>query len=929
MVERKYAFELPIAHGEHKFLKVKYSAQDPPLPATLRGNTFDAIFGANQSMLERFILKRKIKGPCWLKIKDAKVSNVRATWSKHEMLIDTPKNVEITIEELNRPAPPLTQLSFAIKTARSADNTNEIAMISCLVHTNINQDGPTNDQSAIQRFSMIRRHGGKPWPYDLQQRLRQSGQANTLNLFGTEKQLLEALIARMYRIDADVLVAHGLCGSVMEILLSRIQHLKVPHWSRIGRFKRNHVPQRPQGGYSGSWLPRTATVGRLLVDTFLSAKELVRETNYDLTYLADRQLKTKRQDFDEDMLPAFYLTSDKVLRLVQHTELDSFLCFKLMLHLNILPLTKQLTVIAGNLWHRSLSNARAERNEMLLLHEFTGRKFICPDKKALSAKESKKADAEEDGEEKVVKGKRKKAKYGGGLVLEPQSGFYDNIVMMLDFNSLYPSIIQEYNLCFTTVDRRATKDFDHKEIKSAKLEFDDDESEEEIATVPSGLAATRDAILPNVLRTLVTKRRAVKKQMKAEKDPVKKEQLNIRQTALKLTANSMYGCLGFTSSRFHAQAIAALITRTGRETLLRTKDIAEQKLGFTVIYGDTDSIMINTGTSQVKQALDMGQKLKVEVNQLYKCLEIEIDGIFKAMLLLKKKKYAALTIENFGTKDEKVCKEVKGLDMVRRDWCPLSKHVGQTVLDAILSGKQRDQVLLHLNEFLSSIGEKLKAGSIELSQFIITKQLTRRPEDYSDTKALPHVQVALRAKKVKGKTDAELVNSFIPYVVCKPTVAQNKKVSLGDMAFSPEEYIENARTQKTLLIDNDWYITQQLLPPVARLIEHIDGIEVDFVAQCLGADQKTYKYNQGPKDDEETLAIAGPVLKSETGARLSKRSLATLKVICPHCSHGFDMPTIYHKSEKADERLASDICISCKGEIPQAYLENRVRLFIK
>lgn len=101
----------------------------------------------------------------------------------------------------------------------------------------------------------------------------------------------------------------------------------------------------------------------------------------------------------------------------------------------------------------------------------------------------------------------------------------------------------------------------------------------------------------------------------------------------------------------------------------------------------------------------------------------------------------------------------------------------------------------------------MKAGSIELSQFIITKQLTRRPEDYSDMKALPHVQVALRQKRAKGKTDAELVNSFIPYVVCKPTVEQNKKTSLGDMAFSPEEYIENSRTQKTLLIDNDWYIT--------------------------------------------------------------------------------------------------------------------------
>ena len=190
--------------------------------------------------------------------------------------------------------------------------------------------------------------------------------------------------------------------------------------------------------------------------------------------------------------------------------------------------------------------------------------------------------------------------------------------------------------------------------------------------VPSGIAATRDAVLPNVLRNLVQKRRLVKGQMKSEKDPIKYQQLNIRQTALKLTANSMYGCLGFSSSRFHAQAIAALITRTGRETLLKTKEIAEDKLGFSVIYGDTDSIMINTGTTSFKNAIEMGKKLKAEVNVLYKCLEIEIDGIFKSMLLLKKKKYAALVVENPGTPDEKITTELKGLDMVRRDWCPLS-----------------------------------------------------------------------------------------------------------------------------------------------------------------------------------------------------------------------------------------------------------------
>lgn len=79
--------------------------------------------------------------------------------------------------------------------------------------------------------------------------------------------------------------------------------------------------------------------------------------------------------------------------------------------------------------------------------------------------------------------------------------------------------------------------------------------------------------------------------MKKEKDPYKKETYNIKQTAFKLVANSMYGCLGFGSSRFYAMPIAALITKQGRKILDDTKNIVS-KMNYEVIYGDTDSLMI-------------------------------------------------------------------------------------------------------------------------------------------------------------------------------------------------------------------------------------------------------------------------------------------------------------------------------------------------
>jgi DNA polymerase alpha subunit A len=244
----------------------------------------------------------------------------------------------------------------------------------------------------------------------------------------------------------------------------------------------------------------------------------------------------------------------------------------------------------------------------------------------------------------------------------------------------------------------------------------ENENEEQVPEVPS--SDQDQGILPRLIANLVTRRREVKKLMKDKRATTEQLALwDTKQMALKLTANSMYGCLGYTQSRFYARPLAMLTTFKGREILRSTKDLAESKQ-LRVIYGDTDSVMINTNMDTISDALKVGEEFKASVNERYKLLEIDIDNVFRRLLLHAKKKYAAINMTEIdGKYVDKL--EVKGLDMKRREYCTLSKEVSKRLLDEILSGEDSEVVLNKVHDYLRDITGQMKEYKIPVQKYVI------------------------------------------------------------------------------------------------------------------------------------------------------------------------------------------------------------------
>nr|BAA24573.1 DNA polymerase alpha catalytic subunit [Oryza sativa] len=897
-VKRNYAFErTDLPNGEQYVLKINYPYKDSALPTDLRGQHFHALLGTNNSALELLLIKRKIKGPSWLSISKflACPATQRVSWCKFEVTVDSPKDISVLMTSTTLEVPPVVVAAVNLKTIiNEKHNVHEIVSASVICCHRVKIDSPMRSEDwqkrgMLSHFTVMRKLEGSIFPIGLSKESSDRNQkagSNVLALESSERALLNRLMIELSKLDCDVLVGHNISGFDLDVLLHRAQTCKVPSnmWSKIGRLRRSVMPRLTKGNtlYGSGASPgiMSCIAGRLLCDTYLCSRDLLKEVSYSLTQLAETQLKKERKEVSPHDIPPMFQSSGALLKLVEYGETDACLALELMFHLSVLPLTRQLTNISGNLWGKTLQGSRAQRVEYLLLHAFHARKFIVPDKFARSkefnstkrkmnpdteAARPDEADPSIDDEgHHVDQGKTKKGpSYAGGLVLEPKKGLYDKYVLLLDFNSLYPSIIQEYNICFTTVDRSAD------------------------GNVPNLPASKTTGVLPELLKSLVERRRMVKSWLKTASG-LKRQQFDIQQQALKLTANSMYGCLGFSNSRFYAKPLAELITLQGREILQNTVDLVQNNLNLEVIYGDTDSIMIHTGLDDISRAKGIAGKVIQEVNKKYRCLEIDLDGIYKRMLLLKKKKYAAIKVALDGSLRENI--ERKGLDMVRRDWSLLSKEIGDFCLNQILSGGSCDDVIESIHSSLVQVQEQMRGGQTELEKYIITKSLTKAPEDYPDAKNQPHVQVALRLKQ-NGYSGCS-AGDTVPYIICSQQDSESthsERIDSQRAQREPEGW-KNLYTMVCLRILASYYLQQRINPVVSRVCAAVSrGTEPARLAECLGLDSSKFQSRLTESDNQDTSSMLLSVIDDEDERY---RGCEPLRLSCPSCSTTFDCPPV-------------------------------------
>ncbi|MCS3922438.1 DNA polymerase I [Methanococcus voltae PS] len=509
--------------------------------------------------------------------------------------------------------------------------------------------------------------------------------------------------------------------------------------------------------------------GIIHIDLYPIARKLLNLTKYKLENVVQELFKINKEAVDYGDIPKMWETEDTTL--LRYAYEDALYTYKMGNY--FLPLEIMFSRIVNQpLYDTSRMNS-SQMVEFLLLKRSFEQNMISPNRPSSSSYRE-----------------RAKFSYEGGYVREPLKGIQEDIVS-LDFMSLYPSILISHNISPETVI------YEEKERENMEL-----------------------GIIPKTLNELLSRRKHIKMLLK---DKIQKNEfdeeysrLEHEQKSIKVLANSHYGYLAFPMARWYSDKCAEMVTGLGRKYIQETIEKAEE-FGFKVIYADTDGFYAKWDYDKLqkgkKEENDKSDKLsnlpklsKEELiiltkkflkginEELPEGMELEFEGHFKRGLFVTKKKYALIEDDGHIV--------VKGLEVVRRDWSNIAKDTQQAVIRALLE----DGDVNLAKKIIKNTIDNLKKGNIDKNDLLIHTQLTKNIEEYKST--APHIEVA---KKIKQRGDSVRVGDVISYIIVKGSRSISERAELLEYA---GDY------------DINYYIDNQVLPPVIRIMESL-GISED------------------------------------------------------------------------------------------------------
>ncbi|XP_007938984.1 DNA polymerase zeta catalytic subunit [Orycteropus afer afer] len=624
-----------------------------------------------------------------------------------------------------------------------------------------------------------------------------------------EKALFQEITHIIKRYDPDILLGYEIQMHSWGYLLQRAAALSVNLCQMISRVPDDKIENRfsaERDDYGSDTMSEINIVGRITLNLWRIMRNEVALTNYTFENVSFHVLHQRFPLFTFRVLSDWFDNKTDLYRwkMVDHYVSRVRGNLQMLEQLDLIGKTSEMARLFGIQFLHVLTRGSQYRVESMMLRIAKPMNYIPVTPS-------------------VQQRSQMRAPQCVPLIMEPESRFYSNSVLVLDFQSLYPSIVIAYNYCFSTCLGHVENlgKYDEFKFGCTSLRVPPDllyQIRHDVTVSPNGVAfvkpSVRKGVLPRMLEEILKTRLMVKQSMKAYKqDRALSRMLDARQLGLKLIANVTFG---YTSANYSGRMpcieIGDSIVHKARETLERAIKLVNdtKKWGARVVYGDTDSMFVLLKGATKEQSFKIGQEIAEAVTATNpKPVKLKFEKVYLPCVLQTKKRYVGYMYETLDQKDPVF--DAKGIETVRRDSCPAVSKILERSLKLLF--ETRDISLI--KQYVQQQCLKLLEGKASIQDFIFAKEY-RGSFSYKPGACVPALELTRKMLTYDRRSEPR-VGERVPYVIIYGTPG----VPLIQLVRRPVEVLQDP----TLRLNATYYITKQILPPLARIFSLI-GIDV-------------------------------------------------------------------------------------------------------